>query len=217
MTTSTLAPIRNALTSVFPSVGAAAPAGSSLTGDFDTAQLPRIADEPVTVIVARTVAPGFEAQFLAWADEVVATLRKFHGFLGAGVYHPGPEGGDYQITFRFIDGLHLREWERSPQRAALMARADRFVTGERVHRTVGVEAFFDLSTRAEPRRSLWKRIVTDLLWVYPVAMLAGMFVAPMMAAMPLWARTLLSAGVITLAMRLAVGPLRGRLRAKRRF
>ena len=32
-----------------------------LSGSFDTAELPRIASEPVTVTVARTVAPGWEA------------------------------------------------------------------------------------------------------------------------------------------------------------
>jgi antibiotic biosynthesis monooxygenase (ABM) superfamily enzyme len=49
----------------------------TLSGPFDTAQLPRIASEPVTVTVARTVAPGSEAAYLQWTDDVVATLRRF--------------------------------------------------------------------------------------------------------------------------------------------
>ena len=48
----------------------------ALSGSFDTEQLPRSAPEPVTVTVARTIRPGFEAQYLQWADDVVATLRK---------------------------------------------------------------------------------------------------------------------------------------------
>ena len=78
----------------------------TLSGPFDTAQLPRIAPTPVTVTVARSVVPGFEAQYVQWTEEVVATLRKFHGCLGAGVLHPGPDGGEHQIVFRFVDGLH---------------------------------------------------------------------------------------------------------------
>jgi uncharacterized protein len=190
---------------------------ATLTGSFDTAQLPRIADEPVTVTVARSVAPGYEAQFLAWADEVTVTVRSFPGFLGSGVYHPGPEGGDYHIVFRFVDGLHLREWERSPQRALLMAEADRFVTGERVQRTVGVEEWFDLPTRAEPPRSLWKRILTDVAWVYPVAIGVSVLSAPMLADLPIEARVLLSSVVITVVMRLGIGPVRSKLRARRRL
>ncbi len=55
----------------------------SLTGSFDTGQLPRLAPYPVTVTVARTIAPGCEAEFMVWADEVVAEARNFPGCLGA--------------------------------------------------------------------------------------------------------------------------------------
>jgi antibiotic biosynthesis monooxygenase (ABM) superfamily enzyme len=187
----------------------------ALSGSFDTAQLPRIADEPVTLTVARRIKPGHEAEFLAWADDVLAIVAKFHGSLGAGVLHPGPDGGEYQIVFRFVDGLHLREWERSPQRQALMARAEPFVDSERLQRTVGVENWFDLSNRAEPQRSTWKRILTDVAWVYPVALLMSIFVAPFLARMPIEARTLSSAALITVVMRLAVGPMRTKLRGRR--
>jgi antibiotic biosynthesis monooxygenase (ABM) superfamily enzyme len=188
-----------------------------LTGRFDTAELPRIADQPVTVTVARQVEPGFEAQFLRWADDVVDTMAAFHGSLGAGVFHPGPDGGEYQIVFRFVDGIHLREWERSPQRAALMARADQFVRSERVQRTVGVDTFFALASNAETHRPLWRRILIDVAWVYPVALLVSLVVAPALAALPMVWRTLASAGLITAVMRLAIGPLRTTIRRRRRF
>ena len=188
---------------------------TTLSGPFDTAQLPRIASEPVTVTVARTVAPGSERAYLQWTDDVVATLRRFHGCLGAGVLHPGPDGGEHQIVFRFIDGLHLREWERSPQRAVLMARAEGFVSGERIMRTVGVDNWFELSTRAEPHRPLWGRIATDVAWVYPVAIVISLFVAPRIAQLPFAVRVTVSTLLITAVMRLAVGPLRTKLRRRR--
>ncbi|HAP76043.1 MAG TPA: hypothetical protein DCR14_08180 [Acidimicrobiaceae bacterium] len=187
----------------------------ALSGPFDTSQLPRLAPEPVTVTVARSIVPGTEAQYLQWADEVVGTLRRYHGCLGAGVLQPGPDGGEYQIVFRFIDGLHLREWERSPQRAVLMAKAQGFVTSERIQRTVGVADWFELPARAEPKRSVGGRIVTDVLWVYPAAIVATLFLAPRIALLPTGWRVLVSSLVITLVMRVAVGPLRARLRARR--
>ena len=179
-----------------------------LSGPFDTAQLPRIAPEPVTVTVARSVKPGYEAQYLQWADEVIATLRTVHGCLGAGLLMPGPEGGDHQIVFRFVDGIHLREWERSPQRLALMEKSTPFVTSERITRTVGVENFFELPKHAEPKRSLWQRIVTDVLWVYPVAITMTVVATPWLAALPLLARVATSSLLITAIMRLVMGPLR---------
>lgn len=187
----------------------------ALSGPFDTAQLPRIAPEPVTVTVARVVVPGREADYDAWTKDVIETLSKFHGCLGAGVLHPGPDGGEHQFVFRFVDGIHLREWERSPQRAALMERAKGFVQTERVSRTVGVENFFELPERAEPPRSLWARIVTDVAWVYPVAIASSLVVAPRIAQLPFAVRVVISSLLITAVMRLAVGPLRSKLRSKR--
>jgi antibiotic biosynthesis monooxygenase (ABM) superfamily enzyme len=187
----------------------------TLSGPFDTAQLPRIAPDPVTVTVARTVVPGREGEYLAWTEEVIATLSAFHGCLGAGVLHPGPDGGDHQFVFRFVDGLHLREWERSPQRAVLMQAATGFVTSERITRTVGVEEFFGLPARAEPKRSLWARIFTDVAWVYPIAIGSSLIVAPRIAELPMEVRVVISTGLITLVMRLAVGPLRSKLRSRR--
>ncbi|MDO9176202.1 MAG: antibiotic biosynthesis monooxygenase, partial [Actinomycetota bacterium] len=189
----------------------------ALSGSFDTAQLPRIASEPVTVTVARSVRPGFESQYLEWTEEMVATVRKFHGCLGAGVLHPGPGGGEHQIIVRFVDGLHLREWERSPQRAVLMAKSAGFVEHERVMRTVGVDNWFELSQRAEPSRPLWGRIVTDMAWVYPVAIATSLVVAPRIAQLPFAVRVTVSTLLITAVMRLAVGPLRSKLRAHRRL
>jgi uncharacterized protein len=187
----------------------------TLSGPFDTAQLPRIAADPVTVTVARTVAPGFEAQYLAWTEDVVATLRRFHGCLGAGVLHPGPDGGEHQIVFRFVDGIHLREWERSPQRAVLMSRAQGFVEHERIVRTVGVDNWFELPDRAETKRPVWGRIVTDVAWVYPVAIVISLVVAPRIAQLPFAVRVTISTLLITAVMRLAVGPLRSKLRSRR--
>ncbi len=187
----------------------------TLSGPFDTAQLPRVAAHPVTITVARIVVPGFEGQYVEWTDEVVATLRKVHGCLGAGVLHPGPDGGEHQIIFRFVDGLHLRQWERSPERAALMARAAGFVERERIQRTVGIDNWFELSDRAEPKRPLWGRIATDVAWVYPVAIVISLLVAPRIAELPFAVRVTISTLLITAVMRLAVGPLRSRLRSRR--
>ena len=58
---------------------------------------------------------------------------------------------------------------------------------------------------------------TDVAWVYPVALTSSLVVAPYLARMPIGVRTLLSAGVITVVMRSTVGPMRKRLRSRRRF
>jgi uncharacterized protein len=186
-----------------------------LSGLFDTGQLPRLAPDPVTVTVARTVAPGWEAEFMRWADDLVAEARRFHGCLGAAVFHPGDAGGEYQIIVRFTDGLTLRKWERSAERNDMMDRSELFVTGSRLQRTVGVEEWFEAASYALPKRPLWKQLSIDVAWVYPVALIISVVVAPLLVKVPLEGRVLLSAGVITVIMHFLVSPIRLRLRSRR--
>jgi antibiotic biosynthesis monooxygenase (ABM) superfamily enzyme len=186
-----------------------------LTGPFDTAQLPRLAPEPVTVTVARRIRPGYEAAFLVWADELVDVVRQFPGCLGAAVFHPGMIGGEYQIVVRFADGVRLREWERSTVRNELMARSEPFVTGARLQRTVGVDAWFEAASHAQPKRSWWHRLLVDVAWVFPISLLSSLFVAPVVRDLPLVARVLIGVAVITVALQVAVAPMRKRLRALR--
>jgi uncharacterized protein len=190
---------------------------TDLSGRFHTSELPRIAHDPVTVTVARTIKPGREADFEQWAEHVSHRVMEFDGCLGVGILKPGEPMGPYQIVFRFADAISLRLWERSPQRHTLLAEVDDMMIDVRVQRTVGVEDWFDLAQRAEPKRPLWKRILTDVAWVYPVAVLISVVVAPWLVRLPLGLRTLVSAMSITVIMRLLVGPFRKRLRSRRQF
>ncbi len=189
----------------------------ALSGPFDTGKLPRLAPDPVTVTVARRIQPGYEAEFLRWADEMVATVQRFPGCLGAAVFHPGHEGGEYQIVVRFADGLRLRDWERSEVRNELMDRSERFVTAARMQRTVGVDEWFEAAAHAQPKRTWWQRLFVDVAWVFPVSLLSSLFVAPVVRDLPLLVRVLIGVAVITVALQVVVSPARKRLRALRRL
>ena len=186
-----------------------------LTGPFVTDQLPRVAAEPVTITVARTVRPGWEAEFLNWQAEVVAAVMEQPRCLGATVLHPGPEGGAYQTVFRFADGLSLRAWERSTERAELMERGEQYVSEERIQRTVGVESWFRAPAHAEQPRSWWKKTFVDIAWVYPLSLVMSLFVAPGLMALPVLVRVLVSSLLFSIIAKLTVGQLRRHLKSKR--
>ena len=186
-----------------------------LSGSVDTAKLPRIAGEPVTITVARTVRPGWESEFLRWQSEVVAVVIEAPGCLGATVLHPGPEGGAYQTVFRFSDGVFLRQWERSAERAVLMERGAPFILAERLSRTVGVESWFEAANRAEPRRSFLRRLVGDLAWVYPLSLMMSLVVAPLLMRVNIVPRVLISSVLFGLVMRIWINPMRAKLRQRR--
>ena len=188
-----------------------------LSGAFDTDELPRIAADPVTVTVARTVRPGWEAEFLRWADELVVAARQSPGCLGAAVLSPGAPGGEYQIVARFNDGVHLRQWERSAERHELMDRADRFVTGTRVQRVVGVEEWFEAADHAPSPSPAWRRLGGDIAWIYPVSLTIAVLVAPWYGSLPLAVRVLAGVAIATLLVQVVVGPTRRRLRRLRKF
>ncbi|MGE3689155.1 MAG: antibiotic biosynthesis monooxygenase [Acidimicrobiia bacterium] len=190
---------------------------TTLSGAFDTSELPRLAPEPITVTVSRLLVPGREAEFEGLAAELVVLVSHFTGCLGAGLLKPGHDGGEHQIVVRFNDALSLRAWERSAERAELMAKIDALVLETRVQRTVGVDTWFELSSRAEPKRPVAAHVATDVAWAFPVVLSASLVVGPMLLGLPLEVRTLLSMTLVTVVMRLGVGPMRGALRKRRRL
>lgn len=187
---------------------------TTLTGPFDTSELPRLGADPVTVTVSRIVSAGREPEFEAWATAVERALAEFPGCLGVGLLRPGPAGGPYQIVFRFTDPVSLRRWERSPERQALLAALDDIVEATQVQRTVGVDRWFEAPALLEPRRAWWQRWMADLAWIYPVSIGMTLLVSPRLVGLPLLAGigagTALSVGLVGFV----VMPLRRRVRAK---
>lgn len=190
---------------------------TSLTGAIDTGRISKIADQPVTVTVSRTPLPGKEAEFEQWTVRAVQVLDRFPGSLGIGVLRPGEAGGEWHIVFRFVDGLALRSWERSAQRAVLQAQLPGVAADMKVQRTVGVDNWFDLPERALPKVGFVKRLLGDALWVYPVSLAVAVFVSPLLPPMNLGLRVLVSGLVLGLVSQVTVRPLRRRIRQRRQF
>ncbi len=97
--------------------------------------------EPVTVTVARTVAPGRDEDFAAWSDGLTAAASGFPGCLGTGLLRPTRVGEPWHVVFRFDSGEHLRRWEPSPERAAILAAGEELVrhTATPPHRHTATE------------------------------------------------------------------------------
>jgi antibiotic biosynthesis monooxygenase (ABM) superfamily enzyme len=119
------------------------------------------------------------------------------------------------MVFRFCDAVALRSWERSDKRADLLARVENWVLREKVTTVIGEDQFFTTLASAKPPRPLLLRLLLDVLWVFPVAFLWGSVIAPWFAPLPGWARTFVSAAVITAALDVVVFPLRTKLRSHR--
>src|SRR4028119_1292414 len=82
------------------------------------------ASEPVTVTVARRVAPGRAAEFEQWLDGILRAASMFPGFLGGGGLRPGRLGEDWHVVYRFASPAQLHRWEHSAERAQWPARGE---------------------------------------------------------------------------------------------
>ena len=186
-----------------------------LTGDFSTGQLPKIAPGAVTVAIARTVDPAHRVPFEAWCEEMMAAVRTAPGCLGATTLSPARDDEAYHMVFRFVDAIHLRQWERSDVRQSLLDRADAWVVSERVTVTAGEEKFFDALGEVDRHRSRFGKWVSDLLWIYPLALVVSIALAPAFARLDVLWRVLITTAIMGLASTAAVRPVRRRLRRRR--
>jgi antibiotic biosynthesis monooxygenase (ABM) superfamily enzyme len=188
---------------------------TTLTGPFDTSELPRLGVDPVTVTVSRAIAPGHEPDFERWAIDVEQALLSFPGCLGVGVLRSASTGGEYQIVFRFVDLVALRRWERSPERQGLLARLDQHVLETRVRRTVGVDHWFDAPALVEPYRPWWRRWLGDVLWITPMALAVTFVIGPHLTMVPILPRVVLTTVATTAFVGFVLAPARRRVRHRR--
>lgn len=186
-----------------------------LTGDFSTGRLPKIAPGAVTVTVARTVYPEHKGAFEAWCDEMMVAVRAAEGCLGATTLAPSTDDEAYHMVFRFVDAVHLRRWERSDVRSVLLDRADAWISSERVTVTAGEERFFEAQSDVDRHRTHIGRFFADVAWIYPLAVVVSVVLAPSFARLDVLWRVLISTTVISLGSTTALRPLRRWWRRRR--
>ncbi len=162
--------------------------------------------EPVTVTVARRVVPGHEAEFERWADGIFGAASRFRGFLGGGTLRPPCVGQDWHLVYRFSSETDLRRWEESPQRAEWLRRGDGLMDERGVHRTTGLETWFELPGRTAPAPAKWKMALVTLTAIVPLVLMMNVLVLPHLQGWPMVARTLVFSGTLTSLMTWVVMP-----------
>ena len=188
---------------------------SDLTGNFDTGRLPKIAPGSVTVTISRTPRVGKRVEFDEWCSDMQKAVQAAPGCLGATVLRPERNSNVYHMVFRFVDALHLRAWERSGIRQELRERADELVESERVTVTAGTEEFFRVQGEVDRHRTAMGKFIADVAWVYPVALIVAIALAPHLAKLSIVPRVLISSLLIAATSKYATGPIRRWWRRKR--
>jgi uncharacterized protein len=93
-----------------------------------------------TVIVARRVRPGFEAEFAEWMQRMEDSVQHQPGFLHADFQEPDDLHPDeWVVTYQFTDGHSLSEWMDSDERQALVAAGEPFTVGDPRQQVLAVD------------------------------------------------------------------------------
>jgi antibiotic biosynthesis monooxygenase (ABM) superfamily enzyme len=160
--------------------------------------------EPVTVTIARRVAPGREADFEDFSSALTRAATAYPGFLGAGMLRPGHTGEPWHVVFRFDSVAHLRAWEVSPERAELLAAGEELVHSTDEHRVTGLETWFALPSRTAPAPPRWKMFTVSVVAIFVLQLVFNLALQPL--ALPVLVRVALVAVAVTALMTWLVMP-----------
>jgi uncharacterized protein len=165
--------------------------------------------DPVTVTIARTVAPGRENEFEDWSAALTRAAAAWPGFLGAGLLRPGHVGEAWHVVFRFATSADLAAWESSSERAMILAAGEPLVHATTSHRVSGLETWFALPGRTAPAPPRWKMFLVSLCGIYLLQLVLNELIQPIGLVLAL--RVLLVSIAVTALMTWLVMPRAARL------
>jgi len=147
---------------------------------------------PVTVVVSRRARPGQETALTAWARGITGVAERFPGHLGAQIHEPTPpDHEDLVIVFGFGTAEQLQAWERSPERAEWLRRADAVSEGgQQAHTLETLASLFTPPGRTGIAPPRWKSAVVIALSLYPLSLLVALVVTPHLGGLPVPLRSL---------------------------
>ena len=171
--------------------------------------------EPVTVLVTRRVRPGQEQAFTAWLRELADVARQYPGHQGVTVIPPpaGADDREYVIVFRFDSQAHLRVWQESHERRAMLARSESMADTPPVERELtGMETWFAVPgglVRQLP--AAWKMWLLSSVAIYPLITLLSVVLGPLLGNVPLAVRFAVTTPILGALMTWLVMPRLSRL------
>ncbi len=145
-------------------------------------------EEPVTVIITRTVRAGREAAF---EEAVRAWIRKaltYPGYLGVHMLRPAPDGQEYGAVLKFASQSAWESFRASPEYLAFLADIqEHLASAPKVETVTGLESWFTAPgarvLRVPPR---WKMAVVTWLGVNLTSLVLTFVLKPALAGFP-WA------------------------------
>jgi antibiotic biosynthesis monooxygenase (ABM) superfamily enzyme len=166
----------------------------------------KLNNEPVSVVLSRTVKIGKEQEYEKLAHEAITASRKYTGHAGTTVIKEGQRR--YHLVYRFTNHEKLDEWLASPQRRHIRTEINKLTEDNSdIQKLTGFETWFKVPGQSPqnspPRIKMW---IATLLSVYPLVLLFQILLAPKVRNWPLPLRAAIFPVVLLTLMMFVVMP-----------
>jgi antibiotic biosynthesis monooxygenase (ABM) superfamily enzyme len=167
------------------------------------------ADKAVTLVLSRTVKAGHEQAFEDVLRRLTAAVRRQPGHLAVATLAPLSRAAPiYTIVSHFASRPDADAWLSSQSRARLVAEAGLHSPGDLQTQYVsGLEAWLTrpgAPVIVPPAR--WRTVVLSAVALLPLLEAISYLLAPRLAALPVWARPLISVVIVIPLMQYVVMP-----------
>jgi antibiotic biosynthesis monooxygenase (ABM) superfamily enzyme len=162
---------------------------------------------PVSVVVRRTLKVGARADYEGWLRRVTPVLAGFDGHMGTTALWLSYR--EVVLVFRFATLDALLVWERSEQRATLLAEVAPLTEGEvGFERLTGLEAWFRMPSAGPgagpPPR--WKMALLTWIAAFPTIQLLNAVLGPVLAPLPTLVRGAVVGAVLVFLLTWVIMP-----------
>ena len=145
--------------------------------------------DPITLVISEVVEPNLIKEYEAWAKGINQSAQQFEGFIGVDVIRPRDhQHPEYVVIVKFDNYDHCKNWLTSSIYQQWMQRAEEFIAQRSQQQLPdGLELWFTLPKSKfsnPPQPAYYKQVIIGVITVYPLILLANLFLNPFLQGFP---------------------------------
>lgn len=155
------------------------------------AQSNNFSNKPVTAVFSWTVQQGKEQLFEDMMHDIHKVARTFPGHMGVTTLKSPTQQDSFQTVLRFDTTMHLEAWLHSPIRQKMMKPLEKIAHTNTSTKATGLETWFEIPGQSVTSLPKWKMVIATFIAIYPLSLLAGLYINPHIAMWPVALRALI--------------------------
>ena len=141
-----------------------------------------------------------------WVHGISKEAVQWTGHLGVTTLKPPGGQGLYHSVLRFDTPEHMDRWLGSDERQRWVDKLNGIATAQKSPEATGLESWFEVPGRLVTPPPKWKMVVVTFVAVYPLSLLLGEFVSPLIVHWNIFLRALLFPVIAPVALTYVLMP-----------